>query len=185
VIGTNPPAGTETQLGSQVVVLVSSGPATVTVPDVVGQSQAAAEATLSNAGLSVGTVTQGSSTTQAAGTVLSQTPAHGSTAHTGDKVDLVVAQASNEVAVPNVVGKSEALASAKLGEVGLTPKPVSTTTTEPARVGMVLGQSPAAGTRSRKGSTVTIKIGVLGTPTTPTTPTTTTPTTTLPAAPAP
>src|SRR5262249_28324052 len=46
VIGTEPPAGTETQLGSHVTVLVSSGPAPVRVPDVVGQSRSAAERTL-------------------------------------------------------------------------------------------------------------------------------------------
>jgi serine/threonine-protein kinase len=46
VIGTNPPAGTLAQVGSQVTVLVSSGPAPVKVPDVTGQLLAAAESTL-------------------------------------------------------------------------------------------------------------------------------------------
>ncbi len=38
--------------------LVSSGPEPVRVPDLTGQSLSAAEATLANAGLAVGTVTQ-------------------------------------------------------------------------------------------------------------------------------
>ena len=60
VIGTEPACGhRDRSSAATVIVLVSSGPAPVTVPDVVGQSQAAAEATLSNAGLAVGTVTQG------------------------------------------------------------------------------------------------------------------------------
>jgi beta-lactam-binding protein with PASTA domain len=54
---------------------------------------------------------------------------------------------------------------------------VSATTPDPAQVGVVLKQSPAAGARVRKGATVTITVGVLGSQTTPTTPTTTTPTT--------
>jgi serine/threonine-protein kinase len=185
VIGTNPPAGTELQLGSLVTVLVSSGPEAVHVPDVVGQSLPAAEATLTNAGLAVGTVTKKVSSTQAPGTVLSQSPSTGASAHVGDKVNLTVAQASNEAAVPNVVGKSEALAAAALGEAGFKPKTAPAPTTEPAQVGVVLKQSPAAGARARKGSSVTLSVGVLSTPTTPTTPTTppaTTTTTTPPPA---
>ncbi len=53
VIGTDPPAGTEKQLGSPVSVLVSSGPAPVKVPDVKGQTLSEAEATLTNAGLNL------------------------------------------------------------------------------------------------------------------------------------
>ncbi|HYM56037.1 MAG TPA: PASTA domain-containing protein, partial [Solirubrobacteraceae bacterium] len=178
VIATEPPAGTELQLASHVTVLVSSGPEAVHVPDVVGQLQTAAEATLTNAGLAVGAVTKQSSATQSPGTVLSQSPATGTSVHAGGKVDLVVAQAPTEVSVPNVVGQDEALAAAALGQAGLIPKTASATTTEPAQAGVVLQQSPAAGAHARKGSRVTITVGVLGTPTTPTTPTTTTPTTT-------
>ncbi len=181
VIGTNPPAGTLTQVGSPVTVLVSSGPAPVKVPDVTGQLLAAAEATLTNAGLTIGTITQKTSS-EPAGTVLSQSPATGSSVPAGNTINLTVAQASKEVAVPNIIGKSEALAGAALGEASLKPQTVTQTTTEQSQVGVVLRQSPAAGTKVAKGSTVTIAVGVLGTPTTPTTPTTsTTPTTPAPA----
>jgi serine/threonine-protein kinase len=187
VIGTNPPAGTELQLGSSVTVLVSSGPEVVHVPDVVGQSLRAAEATLTNLGLAVGTVTQKVASGQSPGTVLSQSPARGASAHVGDKVNLTVAQASNEAVVPNVVGKSEALAAAALGEAGFKPSTAPASTTEPAQVGVVLKQSPTPGTHARKGSTVTLSVGVLSptpptTPTPPATPPTTTTTTTPPPA---
>jgi len=89
--------------------------------------------------------------------------------------------------VPGVVGKSEALAAAALGEAGFKPVTAQASTTEPAQVGAVLKQSPAGGTHARKGSSVTISVGVLApsTPTTPTppaTPPTTTTTTTPPPA---
>jgi serine/threonine-protein kinase len=172
VISTSPAAGTYTQLGSTVTVVVSSGPAPVRVPNVVGQSRSAAEATLENAGLALGTVTD-KVATQAPETVLSQSPAAGSSLHAGEKVSLTVAKASNEVAVPDVTGKSEALAAAALGAEGLTPRTVPATTAEPSQVGIVLNQSPAPRTKVRKGSTVTIGVGTLGT-TTSTTPTTST-----------
>jgi beta-lactam-binding protein with PASTA domain len=186
VIGTNPPAGTELQVGSPVTLLVSSGPEAVRVPDVVGQAKSAAEATLTNAGLKLGTVSKRVSSTQAPETVLAQSPATGASVHAGDKVNLTVAQASNEAVIPNVVGKSEALAAAALGEAGFTPKAVPSTTTDPAQVEVVLKQNPAPGGHARKGSSVTIAVGVLGPQTTPTTPTTppTTATTPTPSPPA-
>ena len=45
------------------------------------------------------------------------------------------------------------------------------------QVGVVLRQSPTAATEAPKGSTITLALGVLGTPTTNTTTTPTTPTT--------
>ena len=94
-------------------------------------------------------------------------------------MNLVVAQAPKEVAVPGVAGKTEVAATAALEKAGFTVKTVTEPTSEPARVGHVLKQSPSAGAHARKGATVTIWIG-MATETTPTTPTTTTttPTTT-------
>jgi serine/threonine-protein kinase len=184
VINTDPAAGTEVQVGSPVTVFVSSGPAPVRVPDVTGRPRAAAEAALTGAGLAVGTVTQQPSSTQAPGTVLSQSPGAGASLAAGQKVNLKVAQAPNDVTVPDVVGKSEALAAAELGGAGLAPKPVTAPTTEETKVGVVLKQSPGAGAKVRKGATVTITVGVL-TPTTPTTTTTTPPAPTPAPAPTP
>jgi eukaryotic-like serine/threonine-protein kinase len=187
-IGTEPAAGTRLAVGSAVTVLISSGPAPVHVPDTVGQARAAAEAALDTANLTVGTVTQQVSSAQAPGTVLSQSPAAGTSVGVGGKVNLVVAQAPKEAAVPLVVGQNQTQAAAALGGAGFTPKLVTTPTSDPTQVGLVLTQSPTAGARAHKGATVTITVGVLGPqtgPTTPTTPTTTTPTTPTTTSPAP
>jgi len=179
VIGTEPPAETEVQVGRLVTLLVSSGPAPVRVPDVSGQSLAAAEATLTNAELAVGAVTQQVSSTQSPGTVLSQSPAGGSSVHAGEKINLTVAQAPKEITVPNVKGAAVAAAEAALKHAGFAPRAVPRTITEQSQKGVVLEQSPAAGAHARKGATVTIEVGELAPQTTPTTtPTTTTPTTT-------
>jgi serine/threonine-protein kinase len=180
VIATNPSAGTEAQAGSAVTVLISSGPAQSTVPDVVGQSREGAEATLTNAKLKPGTVTQRTSSEQTPGSVLEQSPAAGTSLPAGGTVDFVVAQAPTETPVPDVVGKNEAQASGELGRAGFTPQAVTQTTTDAAKVGIVLRQSPAAPHKARKGATVTIAVGALGPQTTPTT---TTPS--APAAPTP
>jgi serine/threonine-protein kinase len=182
VIATEPPAGTEIQVGSSVTLLVSSGPAPVRVPDVVGQSQAAAEADLSNAELAVGTVNQKVSSTQTAGTVVAQSPTAGSSLHAGEKVELTVAQAPKQVTLPNLVGVAEAAAVAALKHIGVNASKVTRATSEPAQVGVVLAQNPMPGSQVRKGATVVITVGVLAPETTPTTstPTTSTPTTSTP-----
>jgi serine/threonine-protein kinase len=172
-VATDPPAGSELKVGGAVTVLVSSGPAPVRVPDLTGQTREGAEAAITNAGLAVGSVTSRASASQTPGTVLSQSPGSGTSLAAGGKVDLVVAKAPQEIAVPGVVGQNEAQAAAALGAAGFAPKTASAATTEPSQVGIVLQQSPAAGARAKKGATVTITVGVLGPQTTPTTPTTT------------
>jgi serine/threonine-protein kinase len=192
VIATNPPAGSVRQTGSVVTVLVSSGPAQVQVPEVSGQQRSSAEAALTAAGLTVGTVTQQAST-RTPGTVLSQSPSAGASLTAGGKVELVVAKAPNakakEATVPGVVGQNEAQAAAALGRAGFNLRTATTTTADPSKVGVVVAQSPTAGRHARKGATVTITIGTAAqqttTPTTPSTPTTTpstsTPTSSTPA----
>ncbi len=181
VIGTEPSAETDVEEGRLITVLVSSGPAPVHVPDVTGQTLEAAEATLTNAELELGTVTKKVSSTQAAGTVLLQSPSTGTPVRTGTKVNLTVAQAPKEVEVPEVVGAAEAAATAALKRAGFKAKVEQRATTEQAQVGVVLEQSPAGSAPARKGTTVTIVVGMLGTTTTtPTTTTTTTTTATTP-----
>ncbi len=186
VIGTEPPAETDVEEGRLITLLVSSGPAPVHVPDVTGQTLEAAEATLTNDELGVGTVTRRVSATQSPGTVLEQSPGTRSSVSAGSKVNLTVAQAPKEVEVPNVVGATEVAAEAALKHAGFKSAVQTRPTSEQTQVGIVLEQSPAAAARARKGTTVTLVVGMLSTTTTTgtTTPTTTT-TTTPPTPPAP
>jgi eukaryotic-like serine/threonine-protein kinase len=76
VIGTDPAPGTPLPRNAEVRLLISTGPALVDVPNVVGQPQAAAEAALTGAGFNVEEtfVPAGASPP---GTVLTQNPAGG------------------------------------------------------------------------------------------------------------
>ena len=65
-------------------------PAVVLVPNVVNQTQSTAQSMLTSAGLAVGTISQAYSSTVAAGRVISQNPAAGSTAVVGAAVNLTV-----------------------------------------------------------------------------------------------
>ncbi len=94
--------------------------ANVSVPNVVGLTQAAASTAITNAGLSVGAVTQASSNTVAAGSVISQNPAAGASVVPGTAVALVVSTGPANVSVPNVVGLTQAAASTAITNAGLS-----------------------------------------------------------------
>src|SRR5207244_8258823 len=114
VISQSPAAGTSVASGLAVNLVVSSGappPAPVPVPNVVGQTQAAATSAITGAGLTVGTVTMQSSTTVASGRVISESPAAGTSRAEERRVGIGVwsgARAHTQVAVQNVVGETTA-----------------------------------------------------------------------------
>ena len=174
VISTNPAAGIEVQVGSPVTVLVSSGPKEVSVPEVTGETQADATATLAAAGLKVN-VSKREVAEPAAGTVISQTPGGGTQLKVAGQVTIVVAQALKKVGAPSVVGQSEAQAIATLTSAGFSSNTVSRNVTDPTKVGIVVQQSPEAGHKVAAGATVTIAVGVLAQQTTSTSTTTTAP----------
>jgi eukaryotic-like serine/threonine-protein kinase len=184
VISTNPAAGIEVQHGSPVTVYVSSGPQEASVPEVTGESQAAATAALAAVGLKE-TVIKREVAEPTPGTVISQSPAAGVSLRVGGQVTIVVAQALKQAVVPSLVGQSEAQAVATLTAADLTSHTVQRTVTEPSKVGTVVQQSPAAGHKLSKGGEVTIAVGVLAQQTTSTSTTTTPTTPTTPATPAP
>src|SRR4029077_13591198 len=77
VISQSPVAGTSVAPNSAVAIVVSSGPAPVATPDVVGLTQAAAATAITNATLTLGVVTTASSSTVPSGNVISQLPVAG------------------------------------------------------------------------------------------------------------
>ncbi|MBE6074031.1 MAG: Stk1 family PASTA domain-containing Ser/Thr kinase [Selenomonas ruminantium] len=95
VIATDPRAGSKINKGQSVDITVSKGKKEkkVSVPDVTGLPLEAAKEAITSAGFHVGSVTQEPSK-QAAGTVISQSPAGGSSLAEGTSVNLVVAEAS-------------------------------------------------------------------------------------------
>ena len=170
---TDPQSGQSLPVGSSVTLFVSSGPATVPVPDVTGQSQSNATSLLQSQGFSVTTSTQESTTVQP-GNVISQSPAGGTRVQPNATVNLVIAKASTTTTVPDVKGSTATAARSALSGAGFTVTEKAQDTSKQNEDGIVLSQSPASGQTVKKGSTVTIVVGHYK-PTTTTTTTTTTP----------
>jgi len=82
--------GADRDYDDYVGILEAPSPTAISVPDVVGLTQPAAETVIIDAGLVVGTVTQKSSETVPLGSVISQNPSATTSVAAGSPVDLVV-----------------------------------------------------------------------------------------------
>ena len=121
VVSQSPIGGSSAARGSTVNLVVSNGPAQVTVPNVVGQQLAQAANTLGTVQLSVGTVSYQDSL-QAQGVVLGTTPGPGSTVAPNSAVDLIVSTG-------NAPGSSTTTTTTPGATT--TTAPTTTTTTTP------------------------------------------------------
>ena len=161
VIETDPPAGESVRRGSQVTLIVSSGPGRVSVPPVVGETQNAAEQQLSAVGLESSSSEESSD--RPAGEVISQSPDAGTRVEPGSTVDLVVSSGPEpvtEVDVPNVVGLTRADAVSNLRSLGLSPSVQEQPTDIEPQDGRVVDQNPGGGTTVKEGTRIVITVGV-------------------------
>lgn len=131
----------------------------VSVPNVVGMTQAQASAAISSAGLQPGAVTFAGQPVAGVpdGSVSSQNPVQGAKADPSSKVDLVLA-GSESIKVPNVVGLTEAQATLNLQTAGLVSGTVTKVATTAVAAGMVVGQTPNAGSVVAKGTAVSLQV---------------------------
>jgi beta-lactam-binding protein with PASTA domain len=158
VISQNPIAGTSVAPGSAVALVVSLGPALVTVPGVTGQTQAAAQAAITGAGLAVGAVSSANSATVAAGLVISQNPIGGTSVAPGSAVALVVSLGPALVTVPSVVGLTQPSAQTAITGAGLSVGTVTTASSDTVAAGLVISQNPAGGGSAALGSAVSFVV---------------------------
>ena len=145
----DPKDGTKVAPGSAVTVVVSSGPAAATVPDVTGKSTNDAIATLQAAGFDPVfsyTVQSG-----APGTVLRQVPAAGTTAKQGSGVTIMVTASG---VVPETAGMS--LDDAKTALVNAGYVIGNVIPSQEGQPGKVVRTDPVANTQLRPGETVNI-----------------------------
>jgi beta-lactam-binding protein with PASTA domain len=158
VISQDPASGSSAAEGSAVALVISSGPPMVTVPNVIGLTQAAATTTITEAKLTLGNVTQQNSNTVVAGNVISQEPASGSSAAEGSAMALVISSGPPMITVPNVIGLTQAAATTTITEAKLTLGNVTQQNSNTVGTGNVISQDPASGRSVAEGSAVNLVI---------------------------
>ena len=156
VISSDPAAGTQLPVDSAVTIVVSTGPATVAVPDVVGVDAATAQGTIEAAGLVATTVEQADDEI-GAGIVIDTNPRAGVEVAAGTEVVMSVSSGPSDVEVPDLLGLTPEEASDVAQEAGLEIDIVEDAE-DPDPEGLVVGQDPAAGTVVAFGATVTVQL---------------------------
>lgn len=92
VLSTRPTVGNSLPSGQAVDLVVSRGPATIRVPNVVGMDRVVARQALEAAGLRVGTIVSRDSRSQASGSVIEQRPVANTLSPRGGRIDLIIAR---------------------------------------------------------------------------------------------
>lgn len=130
------------------------------IPDVVGMHSADAQKILATANFTP--IIQKVDSILPVNTVISQTPAGGTSAVLGSGVTLSVSTGKGiAVTVPRVTGLTEVQAVKALKAAGLKAAVVYADVTDPAQDGLVLSQTPIGNKQATKGDTVTITVGKL------------------------
>jgi beta-lactam-binding protein with PASTA domain len=160
VIYQSPESNSLLYVGGGVNFVVSTGnTAPVTVPNVNGLLEANATLALTNAGLTVGTITLLPSDTVPLNEVISQKPEAGLLVAPGAAIPLVISLGSgNSIVVPNVVNLTQANANTAITGAGLVVGTVTTATSTTVASGSVISQSPTSGTNVNSGSAVNLVI---------------------------
>jgi serine/threonine-protein kinase len=144
------PKGVEAPRGTAVDLVVSAGPTPRTVPDVAGASFDAASAALTRLGLKV-VRTDDVSDTVPKDQVVGTSPGAGASVDRGSTVSVIVSK--GPAVVPSLIGLTVPDATGRLQAVGLQ---VGNVYGPPG--GRVLLTTPLAGSKAKKGSSVTLFI---------------------------
>ena len=164
VIRQTPTGGTTAPPDTPVDLLVSSGPFSITVPSVSGDTEDNAILELTRAGFSNIETQDEFSETVAVGIVISTNPASGQSIPRDATVIVIVSKGPEPVAVPDLTGDSVDQARSTLENQGLNLV-VSSQTVEVSAasglVGLVADQDPNPGTTVESGSDVVGFLGVI------------------------
>jgi eukaryotic-like serine/threonine-protein kinase len=160
--------------GSKVTLLVSAGPDSVKVPDLIGFTEDEARTELENLGLEVGTVRKVANSGKEKGTVVRTVPGANADVAKGSKVSLDVS--NGKVRIPGVVGLQLSEARRILIDAGLNPRTKYVDSSKPENE--VIDQDPKADTMVNDGSAITLTVAQAAPPTQTSTTTSPSPTST-------
>jgi beta-lactam-binding protein with PASTA domain len=165
-----PPGGSQVRRGWQVRVAESLGPQRVAIPDVIGQSERAANINIRRRGLDVGAVAEMQSVDAPESQVMAQAPPPNASGISAPRISLLVATAAQPQALvmPNFVGQPLGTATQTVQDAGLHLGTVTTapptegsspaTPPPPSPASMIVSQNPAAGEKVSAGSAVNFEV---------------------------
>lgn len=155
-----PTAGTMVRRGWHVRIAESLGPQRVSVPDLLHQSQRAAEINITRRGLDVGIVAVAHIPDQPPDQVVAQSPPPNAQGVASPKINLLLTAPAKPTALlmPSFTGRSFAEASKAIQGARLRVAVVNPVSAPGLPTGTVLKQSPGAGQQVTPGTAVTLDV---------------------------
>jgi len=169
-----PPAGTQIRRGWQIRVAQSLGPQRMEIPNVLGQSQRAAELNIRRRGLDVGAVAEIQLSGAMADQVIAQDPAPSAGSISVPKISLLASQPPPPATfvMPSFVGQTLGNVNGILKDAGLTVgtvaevappadsagEPPQVPAPQPSPDSVIVSQSPASGGKVVAGSAVNFEV---------------------------
>ena len=154
VVEQNPAAGGKELVGTRVVLVLSGGQRTGTVPTVTGLTQDQAESALEAAGFGVGELVERASA-EPRGTVIESRPRAGAQAPMPGTVTLVLSAGPGTVQVPDLAGRTVDEARRLLLQLGLEVGELSSESS--AGPPIIVSQTPPAGSPVAPGTRVNLR----------------------------
>jgi beta-lactam-binding protein with PASTA domain len=156
--GTEPAAGSTMKPSDQVTLMVSAGPQSTKVPNVVGKDLKAATALLAAAGFSVQVGTKIHSDSVPVGSIAKTNPGAGSAAEKSGTVTLFPSNGPQSVSVPNVVSMTDGDARTALKKLGLTLQISQVVPNDNIPAHTIIDQDPTGGTSAKPHSSVMVTV---------------------------
>ncbi|MCY9786529.1 Stk1 family PASTA domain-containing Ser/Thr kinase [Nocardiopsis sp. EMB25] len=159
VLETDPEADTPHPVNQEVVLVLSSGPEAVEIPNVEGQPEAQARGTLNDQGFATVNVEQRASGDIAEGSAVGTDPPAGDEVAPDTEITLYISSGPEQVQVPELVGMTRDQAESALQQLGLTAQ-ITEQETADSTAGLVLSQSIPAERQVPPGTVVTLTVAV-------------------------
>ena len=166
-----PPAGTKVRRGWEVRVAQSLGPQRVEIPNLIGESERAADISVQRRGLNIGAIAQLQLPGAPADQVLSQSPPANASGVSAPKISLLISDTppAQAFVMPSFVGQPLGSATLALQDAGFRvgavtfgPEPGGEPTTAsvpaPSPATIIVSQAPAPGEKVLAGTAVNFEV---------------------------
>lgn len=153
IVSQKPVVDSTVKKGREIEVVVSLGTETVLVPDLKGKNQQESQVALENAGLILGEISYVTDKNTSYGLVVYQSPEADTETETGAIVNIMLNQPP-DVPVPYLVGKTQGTAQQELAAAGFQIGGITSESSQNYVKGVVLRQTPEAGTTLKEGEYV-------------------------------
>jgi serine/threonine-protein kinase len=158
VIRSDPAEGEQVEPDSRVTLYVSTGPEEFPIPNVSNLTIENARTTLAEANFEVGEETLQDSQDYEAGVVISQSPAAGTKAAPGTKINLVVSNGPRFLTMPELEGVPSNTAQEELTRLGFTDIVVQQDFDNEMLEGFVIRTDPGASQLAERDATITVYV---------------------------